>query len=62
MDFAPVGNGRLVVSLAALAALAAAVFFTMDPGKPRALTWVLLGFFAFRILLRKFAQRPGVSR
>ena len=34
-----------------LALLAAATFATMEPGRYRSLTWVLLGFFAFRVVL-----------
>jgi hypothetical protein len=51
MDMAPAGSGRLVVALVILSMLALLVWQTMEPGKYRALTWVLLGFFAVRVLL-----------
>ncbi|HEY2038202.1 MAG TPA: hypothetical protein VGG95_00950 [Edaphobacter sp.] len=51
MDFGPAGNGRLAVSLAVLGVLAILVWRTMEPGKFQSLTWVLLGFFAFRVTL-----------
>ena len=44
MDFAPSGNGRMVVALAVLGLLAVLVWRTIDPGKLQQLTWVLLGF------------------
>ena len=47
----PAGSGRLTVALVVLGLLALAVWQTMEPGKYRTLTWVLLGFFAFRVLL-----------
>ena len=47
----PSGSGRLAVALGVLALLALAVWQTMEPGKYRTLTWVLLGFFAVRVLL-----------
>ena len=51
MDLSPAGSGRLVVSLGVLAALALSVWWTMEPGKYRTLTWVLLAFFGFRVVL-----------
>ena len=51
MEFGPAGMGRMVVALAVLVVLGASAWLTMDAGKPRALTLVLLGFFGFRILL-----------
>ena len=47
----PAGSGRLAVALVVLGLLALAVWQTMEPGRYRTLTWVLLGFFAFRVLL-----------
>ena len=51
MDLSPAGSGRMKIALAAIALLAIASWQTMQPGKFRSLTWVLLAFFAFRILL-----------
>ena len=47
----PSGTGRMVVALAAIALLAVLVWRTMEPGKFQSLTWILLGFFAFRVIL-----------
>ncbi len=57
MDFAPSGNGRMVVALAVLGLLAVLVWRTIDPGKLQQLTWVLLGFFAFRVVLTRLKAR-----
>ena len=57
VDLSPAGSGRLVVSIAILAVLAAAAWSTMEPGKYRALTMVLLGFFAARALMGFFQAR-----
>ncbi len=57
LDFSPAGTGRMIVALAVLAALAASAWFTMDPGKYRALCLVLLGFFAFRVVLGRMRAR-----
>ena len=51
MDMTPSGDGRLVVSLTVFAGLAVLVWRTMEPGRYQELTWLLLGFFAFRTLL-----------
>jgi hypothetical protein len=51
VDFGPAGSGRLAVALAGLGVLAILVWYTMEPGKFQSLTWVLLGFFAFRVTL-----------
>jgi hypothetical protein len=51
MEFGPAGNGRLVVALVVLALLAVLVWQTMEPGKYQQLTWLLLGFFAVRVVL-----------
>ncbi len=47
MDFSPAGTGRMLVALGVLGLLALSVWLTMEPGKYRTLTWVLLAFFAF---------------
>ena len=57
MDLSPAGSGRLLISLAVLASLALLAWFTMEPGQYRALTFVLLGFFAFRIALARLRRR-----
>ncbi len=60
----PAGSGRLVVSLAILTALALLVRSTMQPGKYQQVTWLLLGFFALRVVLgwsrsrRMSTERP----
>ena len=57
MDFAPAGNGRMIVALLVLGILAVLAWRTMDPGKPQYLTWVLLGFFAVRVVLGRLKSR-----
>jgi hypothetical protein len=57
MDFAPAGNGRMVVALFVLGILAILVWLTMEPGKYQQLTWLLLGFFAFRVVLTRLRAR-----
>ncbi len=57
VDLSPAGSGRLVIALAVLSLLAALSWFTMEPGKYRALTLVLLGFFAFRVALARLRSR-----
>ena len=57
MDFAPSGNGRMVVALLVLGTLAVLVWRTMEPGKFQNLTWILLGFFAFRVILTRVQSR-----
>jgi hypothetical protein len=48
---APLSTGRLAVALAVLGLLAVLVWRTMEPGKYQQFTWLLLGFFAFRVVL-----------
>jgi hypothetical protein len=57
MDMAPSGDGRLVVALIVMALLAVLVWRTMEPGKFQELSWVLLGFFAFRVVLTRMRSR-----
>jgi len=57
MDMAPSGDGRLVVALVVLAVLAVLVWLTMEPGKMQELSWLLLGFFAFRVVLTRMRSR-----
>jgi hypothetical protein len=57
MDMRPQGDGRLATGLAVIVTLALLAWQTMDPGKFRTLTWLLLGFSAFRMLLLRFRSR-----
>jgi hypothetical protein len=57
MDMAPSGNGRLVAALVVLGLLAVLVWRTMEPGKFQQLTWLLLGFFALRVVLTGVRSR-----
>ena len=57
MDLSPAGSGRMKIALAVIALLAIAVWQTMEPGKFRSLTWVLLAFFAFRVILGRLGSR-----
>ena len=57
MDLSPAGSGRMFISLAVLALLGLASWQTMEPGKFRSLTWVLLAFFAFRVILGRLGSR-----
>ncbi|MBS1822041.1 MAG: hypothetical protein JST61_08725 [Acidobacteria bacterium] len=57
MDFTPAGSGRMAVALGVLGVLAILVWQTMEPGKYRSLTWLLLGFFAFRVALGRLRSR-----
>ena len=68
MNMAPASTGRLAVSLAVFALLAVLVWRTMEPGKYQQVVWLLLGFFAFRVLLGWLRSRriekeiPGSDR
>jgi hypothetical protein len=62
MDFAPSGNGRMVVALLVLVTLAVLVWRTMEPGKFQNLSWILLGFFAFRVILTRVQSRRIESK
>jgi hypothetical protein len=57
VDMGPAGSGRMVIALALLGLLAIAVWQTMEPGKYQSLTWILLGFFAFRVILERLRSR-----
>jgi hypothetical protein len=56
MNMAPSSNGRMIVALAVLAVLAVLVWRTMEPGRYQQLTWLLLGFFAFRTVLTRVGR------
>jgi hypothetical protein len=45
------------IALAVLGLLAVLVWRTMEPGKLQSLTWILLGFFAFRVILGRLRSR-----
>ena len=47
----------MYIALAVLGLLAVLVWQTMDPGKLQSLTWILLGFFAFRVILGRLRSR-----
>jgi hypothetical protein len=57
MDLSPASSGRMVIALAVFAVLGVLSWLTMEPGKFRSLTWVLLGFFAFRVVLGRLRSR-----
>jgi heme A synthase len=45
------------IALIVLSLLALAAWQTMEPGKYRSLCWILLAFFAFRVLLGRLRSR-----
>ena len=55
----PGSQQRMMVALLVIGMAAVGVWSTMEPGKYRSLAWVLLGFFAFRVLL---GRRSAVRR
>ena len=57
VDLSPAGSGRMIIALAVLGVLAVLVWRTMEPGKFQSLTWILLGFFAFRVILGRLRSR-----
>ncbi len=57
MDLSPASQGRLWIALVIFALLAALAWFTMEVGKPRSLTLVLLGFFTVRTVLARVRSR-----
>ena len=57
VDLKPAGSGRMGIALVVFAALALLAWGTMQPGKFRSLTWVLLGFFAVRVVLTHLRSR-----
>jgi hypothetical protein len=57
VDLSPAGSGRMVIALVLLGLLAVGAWQTMEPGKYQLLTWILLGFFAFRVLLGRLRSR-----
>ena len=57
VDFSPASSGRMIVALLIIALIATSAFFTMEPGKFRSLCFVLLAFFALRIVLGRLRSR-----
>ncbi|HZY63225.1 MAG TPA: hypothetical protein VFE38_11930 [Edaphobacter sp.] len=57
MDLSPAGSGRMWIAFAVLGALAVLVWHTMEPGKYRSMTWIFLGYFAFRVMLQRYRSR-----
>jgi hypothetical protein len=57
VDLSPAGSGRLTLALVVFAVLGVLTWQTMEPGKFRSLTWVLLGFFTFRTLIGYMRSR-----
>ncbi|WP_348268346.1 hypothetical protein P8936_03730 [Edaphobacter paludis] len=57
MDLSPAGSGRMWIALAVIGVLALLSWHTMQPGKYRSLTWILLGYFAFRVALERYRSR-----
>jgi uncharacterized membrane protein YfcA len=51
MDLTPRSSGRMIVALVILALAAATVPFTIDDDKYRKLVFIVLAFFAFRVIL-----------
>ena len=47
----------MVIALLLIGMIAVSAFFTMEPGKFRDLCFVLLTFFAFRIVLGRLRSR-----
>ena len=57
VDFGPAGSGRMWIALAVMALLAFGAWRTIEPGKIQQVTWILLGFFAFRVVLGRMRSR-----
>jgi len=52
----PAGSGRMAIALGVLASMALLVWRTMEPGRLQQVTWLLLGFFAARVLLTRLGR------
>jgi hypothetical protein len=57
VDLSPAGSGRMWIALSVMGVLAILAWQTMEPGKYQKLTWILLGFFAFRVILGRLRSR-----
>ncbi len=53
----PGSKGRMAVALGVLALLAVLVWRTMSAGRYQQLTWLLIAFFAFRVVLARLKAR-----
>ena len=53
----PGGNGRMTIALIVMGFLGLSVWLTMEPGKYRSLTLILLAFFAVRVVLERLRSR-----
>ncbi len=53
----PGSSGRMAVALVVLALLAVLVWRTMEAGRYQQLTWLLIAFFAFRVVLARLKAR-----
>ncbi|GAA3770723.1 hypothetical protein GCM10022270_34300 [Terriglobus aquaticus] len=58
----PGSQQRMAVALVVIAGAAIGVWLTIDPGKYRTLAWVLLGFFAFRVLIGRMRARQSEAQ
>ncbi len=58
---APGSQQRMIIALLVISGAAVGVAYTIEPGRYRALAWVLLGFFAFRVLIGRL-QRQRAER
>ncbi len=56
MDVSPGSPGRMAIALLVIALLAASSLVTMEPSRFRQLVWILLAFFAFRVVLGHFGR------
>jgi hypothetical protein len=58
----PGSQQRMIVALIVISLAAVGVWQTMEPGKYRSLAWVLLGFFAFRVLIGRMKAKQPTER
>ena len=54
----PGSQQRMILAVVLIAVAGLGVWLTMEPGRYRSLAWVLLGFFAFRVLLGRMRRQP----
>jgi hypothetical protein len=57
MEMGPKSSGRMVVALVAMGVLALLVWRTLDPGRWQQLAWLLLAFFALRVIMERVRSR-----
>jgi hypothetical protein len=57
LEFGPASSGRMIVALVLIGLIAASAFRTMQPGKFRDLCFILLAFFALRVVLGRARSR-----